>query len=51
MLAIVSTGIKIEGLQQFIDVSDQVGAQITAINAANYFSLPQKAPIDNTRTP
>jgi len=33
----VSTGIKIESLQQFIDLSDQVGSQIIAINAKNSF--------------
>jgi hypothetical protein len=36
-----TAGFKIEGLQQFIDLSDQVGAQIITLHAANFYELPK----------
>lgn len=39
MLSIVSTGLKIEALQQFINLNDQLGTQLAAINANNNFSF------------
>ena len=37
LFSFVNTGIKIDSLQQFIDLSDQVGSQIITINAQNSF--------------
>jgi hypothetical protein len=42
LLSISATGLKIEGLQKFTDISDQVGAQIVVINAGNEFFLDMK---------
>lgn len=33
MLSIVAAGLKIDSLQQFANVSDQIGAQLAIINA------------------
>lgn len=39
LFSISLTGFKIDSLQQFSDISDQIGAQIISLNAGNDFCL------------
>lgn len=48
MLHIATTGLKIDSLQQFIDLSDQIGTQIATINAANTYQLDLKVNNDKS---
>lgn len=43
MLSIVAAGLKIDSLQQFANVSDQIGAQLAIINAENNFFFEHKS--------
>lgn len=43
MLSIVAAGLKIDSLQQFANVSDQIGAQLAIINAENIFFFEHKS--------
>jgi hypothetical protein len=39
MLSLMTTGFRLESLQQFTDLSDKIGAQLITLNTGNTFSV------------